>query len=464
MDEPSQDTLELATELFDSRARLKSELRAGEGSGIWGSEMNTGGILFLQTLAVAPEWRGKGIGRDIMEAFMKKGQSWKDDVQSVLLKPGQLNTMELNIEQEGMSRQQVLATIARDRQKAIAFWRALGFRRIASSEWFATTFDPLHPVHQLAAEDDYDTSDDGVLGRHQEGHQGDGQSGLRNVEWLEELGEDLRLRVALVKLPDAQCLELWQSSDHPQALLDPDSNGNNILHIAAMGRKPRSLSFILDNVLTPAMKARFISGNNHGQTPQNILIEEIEGNTPSKSAALECFRILQNEQRSTNGCTCGQCLDGFFSPRMKVQMSYQAERLGDMVTDSDAEYHSYSILDRDVKKSFKYDAELREGYSNVFRIIASCLESGHIPYSSRIIEEAEHSHWNISYFTDLGGEVETVLAHCLRDARIEASDHGFYDVYKDDLEKLPECDNDGEFEQVAELLGLNELHMRSFRR
>ncbi|KUJ10349.1 uncharacterized protein LY89DRAFT_740074 [Mollisia scopiformis] len=56
MDEPSQDTLDLATELFDTRGRLKSELRAGEGSGIWGNEMNTGGLLLLQTIHVEKAW------------------------------------------------------------------------------------------------------------------------------------------------------------------------------------------------------------------------------------------------------------------------------------------------------------------------------------------------------------------------------------------------------------------------
>lgn len=137
-------------------------------------------------------------------------------------------------------------------------------------------------------------------------------------------------------------------------------------------------------------------------------------------------------------------------------MSYEAETLCD---DPDLEYHSYSIHDGDVKRRSKHDAELREGYSNVFRAIVRVIEAGHVPYPSKVIEEAEDSDWDISYFTEIGGEVETVLAHCLRDAMIEASDHGFYDVYKDDLEKLPKCDNDVEFEKVGELLGLRKHHM-----
>lgn len=162
MDEPSQDTAEFASDLFDSRGRLKSELRAGEGSGIWGSEMNTGGILLLETIEVEKDWRGKGIGRDIMEAFMKKGQRWKDDVEFVFAKPGQPNTQDNRYRQEGMAEQHVIAAVARDRNLAIAFWRALGFRRVASSDWFATTFDELHTVHQLAVEDDYDPQEDDI--------------------------------------------------------------------------------------------------------------------------------------------------------------------------------------------------------------------------------------------------------------------------------------------------------------
>ncbi|KUJ10348.1 uncharacterized protein LY89DRAFT_258589 [Mollisia scopiformis] len=91
-----------------------------------------------------------------MEAFMKKGQNWKEDVQFMFAKPGQLNPRAAEEEQDGMSPKQVIASIAGDRKKAIDFWRALGFRRIANSEWFATAFDALHVVHQLAAEDDFD--------------------------------------------------------------------------------------------------------------------------------------------------------------------------------------------------------------------------------------------------------------------------------------------------------------------
>ncbi len=160
MDEPSQDTLNLATELFDTRGRLKSEFRAGEGSGIWGSEMNTGSMLLLQTIQVEKEWRGKGVGRDIMEAFMKKGQSWKEDVQFVFVKPDVLHTKEVRYDQESMTQQQARATTAKDRKKAISFCRALGLRRVADSGCFATTFDPLHAVHQLTAEDDYEPRED----------------------------------------------------------------------------------------------------------------------------------------------------------------------------------------------------------------------------------------------------------------------------------------------------------------
>lgn len=114
------------------------------------------------TIEVDKDWRGKGIGRDIIEAFMKKGQKWTPDVQFVFAKPGQLNNDGTRYRQKDMSEQQFRADVARDRSFGIAFSRALGLRRVASSDWFVTTFDEMHKEHQLAVEDDHDPQEDGT--------------------------------------------------------------------------------------------------------------------------------------------------------------------------------------------------------------------------------------------------------------------------------------------------------------
>lgn len=517
MDEPSGDTLELATELFDSRGRLKSELRAGEGSGIWGNEMNTGGFLFLQTIEVGKEWQKRGIGRDLVEAFMQKGQNWKPDVQFVFAKPGQLNAADTRYEQESMTRREVIAAIVVARKTATAFWRAIGYRRIAASDWFATAFDPLHPVHQLAIEDDYDIKDDAVLDRGQERERDfDERLGLVNGALAqheamlkslyqnsvggeddpsdseeEEVDEDevgderpipaereeLRLRVALVTLPDDQCLELWKMPARSQALLEEDTNGNNILHIAAMACKPQSLSFIFGDVLTANMKARFISAaNNHGETPLTILTEEIARGRDFESgpfhekgrAAQECLGIWRKQQQNAGICTCGECLEGFLSPRMKFALKLKGDLIYDMMQegiDGSIEWPDtwLTLADANIREHLGRDIELRHAFANVFRNVAICLEKGIVPYASNLVSEGKFSQqFPTSYFSDAGGKVERVLGQCLGYARDEEGDGSHYDTFQEEIDQLPECLYDGHFGLVAALCGIRQGDLNKY--
>jgi hypothetical protein len=43
--------------------------------------------------------------------------------------------------------------------EAVAFWRAMGFRRIGSSQWFCYAMDPEHLSCHLAIEDDFDPAE-----------------------------------------------------------------------------------------------------------------------------------------------------------------------------------------------------------------------------------------------------------------------------------------------------------------
>jgi len=105
---------------------------------------------------VEAEWRRKGLGKAIVDAFIKKGVDWAEDVQFVLAWPAQVKTGETDSEQKEMSRQDRKAAISANQHRAITFWRSLGYRRIGASSWFGLVLESNHKAHQLTSTDDYD--------------------------------------------------------------------------------------------------------------------------------------------------------------------------------------------------------------------------------------------------------------------------------------------------------------------
>jgi GNAT superfamily N-acetyltransferase len=153
-------TAGLATDLFDDDGDLKTSHRNG-GSRIWDTELNKGGMLWIQKVFVLEEWRRKGLGKAIVNAFVQKGCDWAQrsqgvqDVEFVFVRPAQFVTWEKKEEQRAMPQQERIAVIAANKRQAIAFWRSLGFRRIGASAWFGFALESSHKAHKVAFEDDY---------------------------------------------------------------------------------------------------------------------------------------------------------------------------------------------------------------------------------------------------------------------------------------------------------------------
>lgn len=75
MEEPSQETSDLAFELFDRYGRLNREYCDHEirkGSGAWGRELDHGDILLFESISVERLWRHRGIGTKMVNAILDK--------------------------------------------------------------------------------------------------------------------------------------------------------------------------------------------------------------------------------------------------------------------------------------------------------------------------------------------------------------------------------------------------------
>lgn len=124
-----------------------------------------------------------------------------------------------------------------------------------------------------------------------------------------------------------------------------DSDGNTVLHTAAINCKPSSVAWILE-------KSENIRSqrNSCGKTPEDALKARLEDLRTTRrhgtftedvsdqfagfdTAALSCLIQLSGQSNIVDAnalrlqleCTCGQCISGSLSPRMPFSLLCQSE-------------------------------------------------------------------------------------------------------------------------------------------
>jgi GNAT superfamily N-acetyltransferase len=154
MDEESSDCSDLALTLFNHDGKVNRKWTVDEatkGSGVWTLRIGWGDFVVIETAEVAMTYRRKGMGRNMVQALLEEIKPW--GVRHVYLWPTQLNSAPDAARTNGEEGE---AKFAANKAKAIAFWRAMGFRRVGASHWFCYTMDPDHASHGLSAGDDLD--------------------------------------------------------------------------------------------------------------------------------------------------------------------------------------------------------------------------------------------------------------------------------------------------------------------
>ncbi|GKZ25972.1 hypothetical protein AbraCBS73388_001786, partial [Aspergillus brasiliensis] len=159
MEEPEEETAELAFEVFDRFGCLQAQYKTHpvkQGSGAWGDELNDGDILLISELSVSATHRRQKIGSKLIEAMLDLA-SKKSESFHCFAYPGVLVSE--------MDRQTSMSTSAVHDEKtirsriadvALSFFRHLGFRRVGSSRWLAYSPDGQHPSRLLEADQDFD--------------------------------------------------------------------------------------------------------------------------------------------------------------------------------------------------------------------------------------------------------------------------------------------------------------------
>lgn len=529
----SQDVGEIAWMVFDRYGFLKDKFKSHtvhRGTGVWGSELDDGHILVLEKIFITDvEWRRRGIGRAMVKELLVVGEKRVDDAKPKNMSPGLIAlefgsitqfqrvttahaiatpgwlTEDVDLQYAGKTKRQKNEVKLQANHVAVSFYRSLGFRRIGSSPCFAYSFHPNHQSRSISPDMDFDPQIEPLDDREDELGGGDYiipyrvevQLGERT---LSTLREEFPLHHAATTLSDLECVEYLKKAavGNGIGLTMMDRTNRTILHTLARRLKPKSIAWLLANVdLAVSWKA---ARDINGDTPLDVLKEFLEdvrtkrhlfmGNLHVSdefqgfpSPAVESLSLLGMEppsgeapdifnSRLIYGCTCGQCIRGFLSPRMKLALLDQAGTIFDFLSD-DIDDGKFWVEDNDpwlrhvahdVQKKFRRKRSIRQGYVNIFARVCDCLNLNLTSTVENVLQivrqRSELPPVTRNYLTragDLPG-IKAALTCIFNEARNRddrTGDGEFQRMYAGELCSLSVCRNDREFGFVARTCGLD---------
>ena len=501
MEEPCVELSNLAFEVFDRYGRLKQELKEHairKGTGVFGSELDLGSFFVLEFIHIDEAWRRKGLGTLMTKTLMKKSRSSGRNPAFHLVAPAWLTS---DIEKQLKDQTKLAKRDIQFHAKDIAtnFYRSIGFRRIGASTYFCLTEDSTHKAHSVPSHEDFDPipadADEDV--RVEDVDQWFiGESKL-HPRRLERLKERLPLHHATITLDDDELVKFYEifkdSRGSQQDWSKVDYFRNNVLHLAAIEAKTKSVQWLLANM--EISNALNTARNAAGYLPVEALQNELENKRTTVESgmltvvisdgfqgfspkAVSCLATFENAPitstrllQLTYGCTCRQCANGLLSPRMKFALLCQAEVTHDML---DAEiddgpswcmWHD-DILTHvapDILQNFRTNKSLRQGFSNIFNHAARALRKNIVPTVENVRRVwSDESEWPpvTRNFFQRGGTIESalqVLFERAKDQDLWAGDGTHMDVFADQVEQMPQCRNDEEFGFVAVACGMPHL-------
>lgn len=311
---------------------------------------------------------------------------------------------------------------------------------------------------------------------------------------MERLRDALPLHHAALTLTDEGLKAFFVS--HANDKIDWDRVTNSeatLLYLTACELKPLSTRWLLENVhhADSWKAARDIDG----YTPLEALQEKLEIMRTQKDygffrvldtsdhfegtpdTAVSCVSLLLghdalglNEAHLRYGCTCGRCVEGFLSARMRSSLIYQGEIIYDHIQehidngefwikdDDDILVH----FDCDVRRNLKTNKSLRKGFVKIFQIAVECLEAKRVPIAGNLERCCNNrSEWppdTKNYLRRAGTQMgcRAVLRYMFDAAKEwdeKAGDGECQLELKEEWPDLPTCRKDHEFEFVARACG-----------
>jgi GNAT superfamily N-acetyltransferase len=513
MEGPSRETSALAYELFDRYGRLRLEFKdhpIKKGSGIWRDGLDIGPILLIEEIHIEKPYRRRSIGQKVVLAVLEEMRS-KSEPFVALTQPGVIRR-DYGKLKENLTDEESKWFFAEELRVSIAFWRAVGFRRIGSSSWFGLASAVDHPCHTLSASEDYDPPMSSNLFYPAMDSLLADIATMEDSESLERAKQAFRdapippnrtcdplmdlLLIDMVIKDDKECVEKLEQAFEHVSINDPrcearNNNGNTVLHIAAIKIKPKTVKWIMERI-TQLTSTR----NWEQETPLEALQSHLETERTrlgSNSLSLNvpvsdrfegftkemvvCLCLLSGQtnlssiafQRLTFGCTCGQCIQGFLSPRMRYALLCQAEVQHDLLLHEidyesgndfvESNEHVLRHVSHPSRENMKTNKSMRQGFANLCDHFATCLRDNKLPITTNILDALRNAgEWppTSRNFLQRGGTVESVGSMMFELAMHQdelAGDGEHLEVFREEIEVFPECRNDHEFGFVSGMCG-----------
>lgn len=369
--------------------------------------------------------------------------------------------------------------------------------RVGSTAWFAMASNNDHPSHQIPSTENFDLPEPPMTALHpllmpfdqiENPHEPNYWSSEHHDQTPDFLG--VLKNCMQEKGPADAC---WMSQD---------KNQNTVLHLAASMFNAKCVDWILKQEFrNQLLEMR----NKRGEAPLDLLQIKLEklrtqkainGFTASISdrfkghsdSAVNCLILLKGYGsleaflesqgrdamlRLIRGCTCGQCLEGFLSPRMLRDLLYQAHVGHDTMNAyvGNASAPEWDIFEEDwlgylpskVLTNLSTNKSMRQGFVNLWMHVAACLEAGMVPNESNVLDVVrDASEWppHTKNFLERGGTIESVfLAICRQamDADEYSGDETYQEFCTKEISIQPECRNDLEFGYVSGMCGYRRI-------
>jgi hypothetical protein len=525
MEPPSEDTMELALTLFDRYGNLKNEIidhPVRKGSGVWKEELNNGNMVLIESVRVDQKWRRKGIGKQLVLKLLENAMATKPNIEFAFALSAVLNDR-TNDESGQKSTKQQKQDLHQSRLASLTqFFHSLQFRRVGVTEWLALARDEKHPAHQLECHKDpehafedssdsesdentktrvcnvsmkldgsgYDISSSESATSDLASNSTDNAGSQSSVRYTDTaiFAHKHPLHYAIKGLSDEAGIKFLQKgSFRGVGLEDTDGNGDTVLHIAAKSSKIACLTWIVNST----SGARLLNiRNGAGYTPLEALEARLERERICKpygwcrticiadkfdgfgDNSVACLLKLtglelptdEQRQRARFGCSCGQCLAGFLSPRMVEKLRDEANSIHDLLKEfgtlnggegwHDIFEDLLIHLPEQLKLRFRRSKVLQRIFTALIDAIATCLENSLVPHklnATKILQSTSIWSQLESHYFQRGGSVAAIVHLIIdeaKDSDAEAGSSLFNVESEDDLSRLPKCRNDREFQFV----------------
>ncbi|EMD30887.1 hypothetical protein CERSUDRAFT_163665 [Gelatoporia subvermispora B] len=484
----SQELKDFSEALFDKHGRLKYDLINHEylkGSGVWGREMDNGLLLYIESVMVEASFRNAGLASWMLNKLIQSEHVALSGFMICLPAPIIEPTNEVNFTAQV--------------ELVVNFFRKNGYRRIGRTSFFAYTPNTTHPSHNLTASEDPDR---------------------RQIESQDLHSVPTQARAAryvvhsIIVASSTQSVSLMDVVSRPYerdptSVRQRDSSGLSPLHLAALAHSLGAVNALLSLPPEAGVYDDLSSRDNADcDTPLETCEREMRNLRGCRESSKQAWygypddalRVILALRRAAGeeieesdeeyikkrkwGCTCGQCIVGWLSLRMKYRLHATAKGLYNIMgirTPTFINHHSLapglyhccptlefipSHIRPSLYKSF-YQA-YRLVFIAASRVLEKhgefCLPTTRAVLETMLLGEVQNyaNHWSRGrgeFFFKKGGKVEYAL-DCVMHAAIDQSPlgNGEFDRLRERDEEwnaLPRCVNDLEFEMVRQQIGLD---------